>query len=181
LLITGERNSGKSSLSRYIARDFTHGGKVFLIRTPKEGSAKVKDLHHAIQESVGTTLGLNYLLEVQPENQVFVFDDLELWWERTAEGSAALEEILRLIARFGKKHLFIVNCRSWAYDFLNRFYGLEKYFLAHIECQPFDARELKEMVMFRHRAGGLKFRLNKKDEDAFSEYDFAQLFNRYLC
>ena len=180
LLITGERNSGKSSLSRYIARDFSEGKKTFLIRTPKEGSANVRDLHHAIHESVGSTLGLNYLLEVQPENQVFVFDDLELWWERTAEGSAALEEIIRLIARFGKKHLFIINCRSWSYNFLNRYYGLEKYFLAHIECQPFDARELKEMVMFRHRAGGLKFRLNKKDEDAFSEYDYAQLFNRYF-
>jgi amino acid transporter len=180
LLITGERNSGKSSLSRYIARDFSQGEKTFLIRTPKEGSAKVNDLHHAFQESVGSTLGINYLLEVQPENQVFVFDDLELWWERTTEGSAAIEEILRLISRFGKKHLFIINCRSWPYDFLNRFYGLEKYFLAHIECQPFDARELKEMVMFRHRAGGLKFRLNKKYEDAFSEYDYAQLFNRYF-
>jgi amino acid transporter len=180
LLITGERNAGKSSISRYIARDFSQGENTFLIRTPKEGSAKISDLHLAIQESVGSTLGLNYLLEVQPESQVFVFDDLELWWERTAEGSAVLEEILRLIARFGKKHLFIINCRNWSYDFLNRFYKLEKYFFAHIECQPFDARELKEMVIFRHRAGGLKFRLSKKEEDAFSEYDYAQLFNRYF-
>lgn len=180
LLITGDRNSGKSSVSRYIARDFSEGEKPYIIRTPKEGSATIRDLHHAIQESVGSTLGLNYLLEVQPENKVFVFDDLELWWERTAEGSAAIEEILRLIARFGEKHLFIVNCRNYSYEFLNRFHGLEKYFIAHIQCQPFDARELKEMVMYRHRAGGLKFRLNKKDEDAFSEFDYAQLFNRYF-
>jgi amino acid transporter len=180
LLITGERNSGKSSLSRYIAQDFSSNSTTFIITAPQAGSALVDDLHQAIMKAMNSTLDLDYLLEIQPGQQVFLFNDLELWWQRTPDGSGALEEILRLINKFGKKHLFLINCRTWAYDFINRSFNLEKFFLARIECEPFDARELKQMVMFRHKAGGLKFRLNKKDEDSFSEYDYAQLFNRYF-
>lgn len=180
MLITGERNSGKSSLSRFVAKKYTVGGKYFAIKSLKEGSIKISDFHAALQQCVGSSLGVDYLLDIQPERQIYVIDDLELWWERTINGYDVIEEICRLISKFGKKHLFIINCRNWSFDFLNRSYGLEKFFLAQIECQPFDARELKEMVMIRHRAGGLKFRYHKKDEDAFSEYEYAQLFNRYF-
>lgn len=180
LLITGERNSGKSSLSRYIAREFSAVDKSHVIRAPKQGSSLVTDLHQAFRQAMNTTLDVNYLLEIQSDKQVFLLHDLELWWERTPEGSAALEELFGLVDRFGKKHLFIINCRNWPFEFMNQLYGLEKHFAGHILCEPFDARELKEMIMFRHKAGGLKFRLNNKDEGQFSEYDYARLFNRYF-
>lgn len=180
LLITGARNSGKSSLSRYLARDFSVDGKSFIVRAPQAGSNKESALYEAIMQAAGSTLHPNILLEIQPENQVYVFNDLELWWQRTPNGSDALTALFRLVEQFDKKHLFIVNCNQCAYDFLNRLYGIEKYFFAQIHCEPFDARELKEMIMLRHKAGGLKFRINKKDEDAFTEFDFARLFNRYF-
>jgi amino acid transporter len=180
ILITGERNSGKSSLSRFIARDVAVANSVFVIRAPKAGSAKPEDLHAAIQTAINSNMEVDYFLDIQQRDMVFVFNDLELWWQRTTDGLEAIEELFRIIEKFGKKHLFIVNCRNWTYFFLNRFYGLEKYFLAHITCEPFDARELKEMIMIRHKAGGLKFRINKKEENAFNQYDYAQLFNRYF-
>ncbi|MBE0663587.1 MAG: amino acid permease [Bacteroidales bacterium] len=180
ILITGERNSGKSSLSRFIAREVSVDNRVYVIRAPKAGSAKLEDLHTAILSAININMELDYLLDIQQRDMIFVFNDLELWWQRTTDGLEAIEELFRIIEKFGKKHLFIVNCRNWTYYFLNRFYGLEKYFLAHIECEPFDARELKEMIMIRHKAGGLIFKINKKEESNYSQYDYAQLFNRYF-
>jgi len=179
-LITGERNSGKSSLSRYIAREFADDNRGFIVKALKEGSVLIQDLHNAIIASMNSSLEVDYLLDIQASRQVFVINDLELWWQRTPDGAKAIEELLRLIDKFGKKHLFIINCRTWSFNLMNRYIALDKYFSVHIECEAFDARELKEMIMSRHRAGGMSFRLDGKNEADFSEYDYAKLFNRYF-
>jgi len=180
LLITGERNSGKSSLSKFIAKEYFPESQCYIIKAPFAGSVIKTELYLAIQEAMKNNLPINMLFEQLPANQVFIFNDFELWWERTPQGSLAMDEILSFIEEYSKKHLFIINCRSQAYEFLNRLYSLDKYFLAHIVCNPFDALELKEMILQRHGAGGLHFMLNGKEEKDLNAYDYAKLFNQYF-
>ncbi|HCX98668.1 MAG TPA: hypothetical protein DG754_00875 [Bacteroidales bacterium] len=52
--------------------------------------------------------------------------------------------------------------------------------MGHISCEPFDAKELKELITIRHQTGGLKFVLNNKNEESLSEWSYAKLFNRYF-
>jgi hypothetical protein len=45
-------------------------------------------------------------------------------------------------------------------------------------CQPFDAREISALIMTRHRASGMRFILEEKDEEQMNQRDYARLFNR---
>jgi hypothetical protein len=52
--------------------------------------------------------------------------------------------------------------------------------MGQIECEPFNAEELKQLVLSRHKTGGLKLQLNGKSEDKLTEWNLAQLFNKYF-
>ncbi len=180
LLITGERDSGKSSFSKIIVKQFMPGYQKHIIKAPKGEKPDNKSWDNALKKSFGTDRNIADYLDTQPSNKVIIIDDIELWWSRTDNGQEYLNRFLELINIYGKKFFFIVNCNTHAYNFLNSIYNFDDYFLGHVQCEPLEARELKDMIMLRHKAGGLKFELNKKNEDNFSEWDFAKLFNKYF-
>jgi hypothetical protein len=111
---------------------------------------------------------------------VWVINDLEMWWERSAEGMAVVNELMRLITLYSSRCLFIVNCNIHTYHFINALHKIEDRFIALIECESFDAEELKDAVMLRHRSTGLKFELQQTAEDELSAWKLAHLFNRFF-
>ena len=54
----------------------------------------------------------------------------------------------------------------------------DQVFIGRIDCQPFDAKDLKDLVMSRHHTGGLNLVLNGRNESELSEWNFARLFNK---
>jgi amino acid transporter len=181
LIITGERNSGKTGLSKYIARKFFQPAQIHNIRAPRECSAdwqlfeqtmlKTMSSYH---REIGTALG-----ELQ-QPTAFIINDLELWWERKSNGTVVVEKLMELIRANHKKVLFIVNLNIHSLKLLNQLTGLQSGALGHVVCSGFDARELQELIMLRHKAGGLSFTLNKKHESELGAWEFASLFNRYF-
>ena len=73
-----------------------------------------------------------------------------------------------------------MNMNPFAFELINSMHPLEGHLISLIDCQPFNAEEIKEMVMRRHRSSGLKFRIEKKKEEGISEIALARLFNRYF-
>lgn len=179
LLITGDRNSGKSSLSKVIANTITQGFQEHFIKAPKGEIPDDEAFYGGLKASFNIENNIMDYFSAQSEKKVIIIDDLELWWHRAENGEKYLNEILEMINRFGNKFFFIITCKTYAYNFLNALYDIDGYFLGHARCEPLDARELKDMIMLRHKAGGLKFNHNNKSEDDFSEWDYAKLFNKY--
>ena len=180
LLITGNRNEGKTSFSKYIAQKYFAGYTVHSIRAPKGGSSSKADFEMALQKALNVSSESTKFLNSSPGKRVIIMSDIELWWDRHENGGGVISDIKKLIENFGSEIFFMVNCGVTAYKLINRLYKLDSYFMGHIHCEPFDARELKEMIITRHRTGGLKLFYNGKYEDSLSEWSYARLFNKYF-
>lgn len=181
LIITGERNSGKTSLSKYIARTHFEAGNIHNIIAPRECTAEVHLFEQYLLQSLASGRSdLDASLAALQQPTVVIVNDLELWWERKTGGTAVVERILQLVKQFRGKVLFMLNLNHHTLALLNQLTGLQSWALARIGCNGFDARELHNLIMLRHKAGGMKFVLNKKSENLLSAWEMARLFNRYF-
>lgn len=181
ILITGPRNSGKSGLSKMICQKVLPNWDVIRIKPPKEGSSSTTVFHQFIKQSLNfNEADFDTYLASLATPRVIIINDLELWWARNNNGHHVLKEIKRLIDKYGSKHLFIINSGTSAWNFISKMHWSESSFLAHLKCQPLDARELRDLVILRHKAGGLTFYLNSKAEKQLSQWEMARLFNRYF-
>ncbi|MEE4177478.1 MAG: hypothetical protein V2I46_08210 [Bacteroides sp.] len=181
LVITGERSSGKSSLSKYLARKHFAQEHIHSIRAPKSCEADLG----AFKEAIAQTLHVqpDKLVDVMsalPAGKVFIIHDLELWWERKPGGLQVIEWIKEIIDLYGRKFLFIININEHSLKIVDKSTGILNYSLAAVVCKPFDARELQDIILLRHHAGGLKFVYNKKEESKMTAWDYARMFNRYF-
>ncbi len=178
LIITGDRSSGKSGLSRKVAGHHFSKDNIHSLRAPQGCSADVSLFSLKLTEALNAhNKRLDDVMMALPAGKAIIIQDLGLWWERRPGGDAVVELIKDMIDRFGHKCLFIINVNSHALERINRQSELNKYALAVVSCQPFDARELKEMMMLRHQAGGMKLRYKRKEEDKITAWDHARLFN----
>jgi amino acid transporter/biotin operon repressor len=181
LIISGERSSGKSSLSKYLARKHFSQEHVHIVRAPKSCEASLEVFREALAQALHVQP--DKLLDVMtalPAGKVIIIHDLELWWERKTGGLQVIEWIKELIGQYGKKFLFLININEHALKVLEKSTGLLNYSLAAVVCKPFDARELHDLIMLRHHAGGLKFVYHKKEEERMTAWDFARMFNRFF-
>lgn len=180
LIISGERSSGKSSLSKYLANLHFEKQNIFNVRAPRESIADVGFFEQTLLKTIGGQENLPYSMEMLPAKSVIVINDLELWWERKPHGTQVVEKIILLMRQYGHKVLFIVNVNQYALKIINQLSSINTWALDIVFCQPFDSRELKDLIMLRHQAGGMKFRLDKKPEKAMTDWDYARLFNRFF-
>ena len=181
LIITGDRNSGKTGLSKFIARKFFQPGQIFNIRAPRESSADLELFEHTLLKTMSSYhKDIDTALHGLHEPSVFIINDLELWWERKSNGTAVVKKLLELMMTHHKKVLFIINLNVHSLKLLNKLTDLQSSALGQVFCTGFDARELQELIMLRHKAGGMSFTLNKKHETELSAWEYASLFNRYF-
>jgi hypothetical protein len=180
LIISGDRNSGKTTLSKYIAKTLLPSYSLHIVRAPKGGSTNIDEFTKSLSNALNVAIDPYYFLSSSPQKRVILINDLELWWARHENGFDVVKHILALIEKHGKKILFIINSGTIVYQLINKVINIDAYAMGHISCEPFDAKELKELVTLRHKTGGLKFMLNSKSEDSLSEWSYAKLFNRYF-
>jgi hypothetical protein len=179
LVITGLRSSGKSSLSKKMAKKYFTAENIHSIRAPKGCAADVDLFKQLLLEALNArNKSIHDVFNALPQGKVIIIQDLGLWWERRPGGIAVIQLITELIGRYGSKCLFIINVNSFALQLIDRWCGLSSYALATVGCEPFDARELKEMILLRHQAGGMKLVYNKKHEEKMTALDYARLFNK---
>ncbi|MBS4012702.1 MAG: amino acid permease [Bacteroidetes bacterium] len=178
ILITGKRSSGKSSLSKLLARRHFKNENTAFLRAPKEASSDTELFRSELAKAFEADE--KYLIETLKEGgkKVVVINDLGLWWERKPGGDSVIRYIESLIEKVGKNVLFMVNVNSYAYKIIEQQTSLSSYSICNIECSPFDSKQLKDMIMLRHRASGLRFIIDNKEEKLFNEWDYAKLFNK---
>jgi amino acid transporter len=181
LLVTGERNSGKTSLSKYIARNNYAQDQIHNIRAPRECTADPQHLETMLLKSLKSNHSdlTNALNELQ-QSVVFIINDLELWWERRKGGASVIEFILRMVKSHSPKALFIININIHSLVLIHKLTGLQSWAIGTITCLGFDARQLKELIYLRHKAGGMRFIMDKKHENEMTAWDYARLFNRFF-
>ncbi len=178
LIITGGRTSGKSSLSRRVTEKHFSRDHIHAVRAPQACSADTGLFTQKLLEALGAqNRSLDDVFRALPAGKAIIIQDLGLWWERRPGGDAIIRMLTDLIDRYGHKALFVMNVNPYALELINRQTGLMDYALAVVTCEPFDARELKELIMLRHQAGGMRFTWKKKGEEQMTALDQARMFN----
>lgn len=178
ILIYGNRNSGKTTLCKFLTRKHFNQDSVFHIYPPVQGSVLPNEFEKTLQNVFGINLPINSLIDSIGFDSVLVFHDMELWWERSESGMQVINIILDLIQKHSDKLLIIANLNIYTYHFLNSLYQIDDVFLMHILCRPFDSEDLKELVMRRHRSSGKNFSFGKRRVEQVSEIKLAGIFNR---
>ncbi len=180
IMLLGERNAGKTSLSRYVAKTHFKQDKIYHVFPLPGGSVSEEDFRMQLIKSTNLNAGLNEIFDTLPNGSVVIIHDLELWWERADKGLEIVKMILRLIQKFDYKCLFIINMNPFTYDLINGMINMENNFISIIHCHPFNSEELKELVIRRHRSSGLKFKIDKKEEEKITDIGLARLFNSHF-
>ncbi|OQY26576.1 MAG: hypothetical protein B6244_13100 [Candidatus Cloacimonetes bacterium 4572_55] len=178
LLIIGGPNSGKSSFASHVAARHFDRDKIFLIKPPLAGSIEVSIFKETLEEEIQTRGKYSEIFSAIPSDSALIFDELELWWERSRDGMEVIKEIMRLINRFGDKCTIFAVINSSTFQFIDRFFPIRHNFLDVIECRAFSADDLKELILRRHRATGLRFEINGSGESFISEWRLIHWFTK---
>jgi hypothetical protein len=111
---------------------------------------------------------------------VLFFHDLELWFERHAEGTGVIEKILKQIEKHAQDVLIVMNTNPGAYELLRQLVPLQEVCIEQITLSPMDAEDLKEMILRRHTSSGMHFFLGRRAEQSLSRFSLARLFDLYF-
>ncbi len=180
LMVTGEHNSGKSFFVNYIIHNFLQKRNIYTLTPPFAGSTSESEFIRILQKALENTDNTRKSLENLPEKTVIVIEDLELWWEKAQKGLKVISLLSSLIERYGNKILFIITANIHAFNSINNFMPLDTYLLGIINCKPFNAEELKNIIIQRHKAGNMQFVYHGKKESEMRSWDYARLFNIYF-
>ena len=180
IMIIGDRNSGKTAFCRYIAERHYKKEKIHHLFPIYTGSVQVSDFIAELQKVTSNMGSLVEIMESLPQGTVLIIHDLELWWERSVDGWDVIRLLISLINDYSNKFLFVVNMNPYAFELMNKMVNLQDAFISVIVIRPFDSRQIKEIIIRRHRSSGMKFILNKSEEDDLSEIRMASLFNKYF-
>ena len=180
ILVVGAPRSGKSAFCHYLAGKYFQSGQIFTVHPPAGGSADPEVFRQYLEKALQTRGDYPRIFENLPARCAIIIDDLELWWERSRDGFAVVAQLLALIEQYGAQCCFLVNLNAAGFQLINKIRKIDDHFLGVIECQPFDAEALKEVLMRRHRSTGLKFSLEGHGEDQLSQWRLARLFNRFF-
>ena len=176
LFIIGEEHMGKSALAQFIASRHYEKHRIFTINPPDSGSTSLEEFTRRLQQAVEMTSGPDEILGQLTNRNVVVFNDVELWWERSDSGWAVLQELLNLIRQYSRQTLMILNLNQYTYNFLAPMCDFQELALSVIECEPYDAEELKNIILLRHRSTGLRFEWDGIEDADISEWKLAKLF-----
>ncbi|TRX60540.1 amino acid permease [Fulvivirga sp. M361] len=179
ILILGERNSGKTAFGKYVVQRYLKGHTSYAVFPPTQGTVTLEGFNTALRKATLKSGDTDQIMGHLPQGTVLVINDLELFWERTGEGMEVVRLIERLIDDYGEKVLFIVNLNPHAFKLINQLTGFGVKFIENINFAPFNAEELRDLIMKRHRSSGLAIGLNAVD-DSLNEVQMAQLFNGYF-
>jgi len=180
LMILGEEESGKTFFSNYISNTFFINPSIYRLNAPGGGSIDPKIFIKLLQRSTNLKGNVDEIFSRLPENSIIIINNLELWWEKSEDGTDVIELIHNIINNYSNRCFFIVNTNFSSFSFINKIRNIETAFLNFIELAPLNAEQLKDLIMKRHKSGTLSFQTITKEEQRFQSYDYAKLFSKYF-
>ena len=178
LIISGDRQSGKSFFGNYITSRYLADPPVFFISPQGAGSVEMIQFVETLQEATGTIGTVDEILVNLPEHAVMVFDDIELWWQKSANGLAIINELFNLVKKYNEKVFFILMVNKLAFNIINRLIPFEQFALQSVELQAFKSKELQEIILFRHRISGFNLQVDSILPATLTQARQARLFNK---
>jgi hypothetical protein len=179
ITVLGERNAGKTALCKYFCEQNFQDERVYHVFSRDAGSPDPSEFGAALQKATRMEGDVNEIFNALTHGTVLVIHDLELWWERAGDdGLRTIQLIKDLVDTYSHKCLIIANMNPFAYEVLKKVEALDTYSLSTIRCQHFNAYDLRQLILTRHKSSGILFKLGDKLESDVNEVRLARLFNQ---
>jgi amino acid transporter len=178
VFLTGVHGAGKTTISRHAVGHLFKAQNSIWIDAPPMGTCDPAFLLEELKKQSGINDDFAGIFNSLPFDSVVVINDLELWWERRPGGGDALQKILDLVKLYGSKVFFMINCNIHAFNAIQKVYDINQYSQASINCSPFNARDLQQMILQRHKSSGLTLLYNGNEEENITQLSYSILFNR---
>ncbi len=178
ILFTGEPLSGRSYLLQNALNINELNQAIYLMPPGRLTSDVNMVLDGTFSMATGMEGNTSQILSQLPEGTVLVFEDLEMWWTRTNEGSEYLKRIIKLIKNHGDRLLFILDCNIYFYQHIRQYIKIDDQLLATIAVAPLKTTDIREAVLNRHKSGGMTFEWKDKPEQVLRTRELNRLFKR---
>ena len=179
IIVLGEPLSGKSFFSEAVARKVSKGNMI-KIQPPASGSCEVKDLVNVLEKQIRSFSQSDNIFKDAPKGTVFLFDDLELWWDRSRPDGKLIRFIINIVNKYKSRYSFILNCNSYAFNIMERQGLLEFLTASRIHLSHFNQPALEALLLERHESGGLRLNIVGGDHDQISRKNKQKLMSRFL-
>jgi len=180
LMVTADHNAGKSFFCQYLANKYFEGNSIFHLSPPVGGSIDPKIFKHQFEEITGVSGIWDTIFGKIPAGSVMIIEDLELWWEKSVQGSVVIKELIQLIVDYSYKCMFIINANIHSYRIINKINNIQAFLLNNIELQPLVSRQLEQIIMLRHDSSNLRIKLRDRAMNKFRSWEYARLFSKYF-
>ncbi len=178
ILIIGEARSGKSFLTEHIAHTYFNG-PIYHIFPLGETSAEYKDLEKSFQNACHSSKSIPEILEALPERSTFIFNDIELWWFKGTDGNTVIDRLTEIIQKYGNRHYFLLNASVFAFQALRQSTKINQALIQTIFLSPMSVKEIQDVILYRHRTGGMDFKYQNRSEKELSTRQLRQLFLKF--
>ncbi len=179
IMILGDRNMGKTAFCKYISQVYLKNQPVYSIFPPLSGTIHEGDFTEILSNAIQMQGDVFQIVNHLKDGSAIIINDLELFWERSSDGTHIVNLVEKIIDDYSHKLLVIVNLNQFAYKVMNQLTHLGEHFIEIINLKSFDAEVLKELIMRRHRSSGLTFGFDQQ-AGSINEIKMAQLFNAYF-
>ncbi|MFT5382773.1 MAG: amino acid transporter [Saprospiraceae bacterium] len=178
IIVLGEPLSGKSFFSEAVARSLDKKRKIIKIQPPVSGSIDKSEFLKTLQKQLKSTTKNSSILKEAPEGAIFLFEDLELWWDRGHPDGKLIRFIVKLINQYRAQYSFIINCNVFAFKIMEGQGLLEYLSGSQVYLSNFDLPSLQALLLERHNAGGLILSLNGKEQDEITNKNIKKLMEK---
>jgi hypothetical protein len=180
ILIKGVHGAGKTTITKYAVDHYLDKKNTIWIDPPLRGSTDVNVFSKRIQDLVNSQDDIDDLFNNMTYDSTIVINDMELWWERRSGGDEVLNKIIELIQVYSSKVLFILNCNMNSFNIIKKLVPMEDNCQSIIDCEPFNSKELQQLIISRHKSSGILFSYKDSSEESISQLSLSLLFNSYF-
>lgn len=158
MLLTGERGSGKTTIINYLQSEVLKNHKVYRIEL-KHAIFKPEDLIQILKETfaeidVDSMEALENKIAQRTAKEIFIFENIHKLFIRTINGFDAIERFLLFLTRTQKNIFWIVTCARYGYEYLDKVINISKYFNSVLIPENKDEKDIREIILKRHRMSG---------------------------
>jgi hypothetical protein len=177
LIILGAPLSGKSFFADSLAQEISES-EVVKIYPPVSGSTSLIDLKRTLERLSGIDGQGKSVLKSSELGTIFLFEDIELWWNRSETKSMTIRHIVDLVNNVNFKGRIILTCNPFAFKLMERQGLLSDLTLPRITMLPMSKASLKNILLEKHTAGGLILKVNGRTEDEYSNKKLLKILDR---
>ncbi len=175
IIILSNAGAGKTYLTSHVINN-RRTSNVYKIVPPVSRNGTKEDFFKALQRTTGIDGNLHKIMTRMPKKSIVIIEDIEQWWLRSEGGEETLNEVTKIINKFGATHYFILTSNIHSFQLIGESTTIQNAIIQTVVLTPFSAAHIKDIIWSRHQTGSLRIALEGKSEQHIS----ASKLNKYL-